>query len=134
MNVQRHVSSNPDRPRPHFASDDVPLPAYLPPETVKVTEWDEVLEALRSPHLLQEPPAVTAVHGGGLGFINGTEHRNRRRALNALVRPEPLQRYREEIVQPTVEKVMHEVLVREAHGMPFRADLVAMLQKVFLAF
>jgi cytochrome P450 len=117
-----------------FASDAVPLPAYLPPETMKVTEWDEVIEALRSPHLLQEPPAVKAVHGGGLGFINGTEHRNRRRALNALVRPEPLQRYREEIVQPTVAKVMQEVLVRDAPGFPCRADLVAMLQKVFLAF
>ena len=77
---------------------------------------------------------MMAVHGGGLGFINGTEHRSRRRALNALVRPEPLQRYREEIVQPTVQKVMSEVLVRDSPEGPFRADLVAMLQKVFLAF
>lgn len=128
------MSSDPEPGALKFASDDVPLPAYLPPETVKVTEWDEVIEALRSPHLLQEPPAVKAVHGGGLGFINGTEHRNRRRALNALVRPEPLQRYREEIVQPTVAKVMNEVLASKAPGAPFRADLVAMLQKVFLAF
>jgi cytochrome P450 len=135
MNVeQQQVPSGPARSKPRFASDDVPLPAYLPPETVKVTEWDEVIEALRSPHLLQEPPAVKAVHGGGLGFINGAEHRSRRRALNALVRPEPLQRYREEIVQPTVEKVMAEVLVRDSADEPYRADLVAMLQKVFLAF
>jgi cytochrome P450 len=134
MNVDSKIASDPQPAGPRFASDPVPLPAYLPPGTVKVTEWDEVIEALRSPHLLQEPPAVKAVHGGGLGFINGLEHRTRRRVLNTLVRPEPLQRYREEIVQPTVRKVMEEVVVRDSPGQTFRADLVALLQKVFLAF
>jgi cytochrome P450 len=117
-----------------FASDEVPLPAYLPPDTVKITEWGEVMEALRSPHLLQEPPLVSDLFGGSLGFINGTEHRQRRRAMNALVRPEPLQRYRTEVIEPTVRQVMGEMLVKPAPDAPYGGDLVPMLHKVFTQF
>jgi cytochrome P450 len=117
-----------------FASDDIELPAYLPAETVKVTEWDEVIEALRSPHLLQEPPAVPGVHGGGLGFINGAEHHTRRLALNALVRPKPLARYRTSVVWPAVRSVMEETLIRDPAAEIYRVDLVAMLQRSFLQF
>jgi cytochrome P450 len=91
--------SAPERPASRrFASDAVPLPGYLPPGTIKVTEWDEVMEVLRSPHIRHEPPMVPAVHEGGLGSIDGAEHRDRRRVLKGLVRPAPLRRYREEVV------------------------------------
>lgn len=71
--------------------------------------------------------------GRNLAMSNGEEHRQRRRLLNALVRPEELVRFREDIILPSVDRWMARS-VKPLGGGRYGCDLAAVVELIFLEF
>ncbi len=76
---------------------------------------------------------VRAFQDGNLAMSKGDEHRKRRRLLNALVRPEQLVRYREDIILPAVQRWMGRATVRNEDG-THSVDLAQVVELIFLEF
>jgi cytochrome P450 len=70
---------------------------------------------------------------GNLAMINGELHRERRRMLNALVRPEELIRFRDHIILPSVERWLSRSVKKNADGL-YSCDLAAVVELIFLEF
>lgn len=70
---------------------------------------------------------------GNLAMSNGDLHRNRRRLLNMLVRPEQLVRFREDIILPSVDRWMGRS-VKQAEDGSMACDLASVVELIFLEF
>lgn len=70
---------------------------------------------------------------GNLAMINGDLHRQRRRLLNSLVRPEELVRFREDIILPSVERWMARSVTKNEDG-DYGCDLASVVELIFLEF
>ena len=70
---------------------------------------------------------------GNLAMSNGDVHRQRRRLLNALVRPEQLIRFREDIILPSVDRWMGRLVKPNEHG-KHACDLAGVVELIFLEF
>lgn len=70
---------------------------------------------------------------GNLAMSNGDVHRQRRRLLNALVRPEQLIRFREDIILPSVDRWMSRSVTKNEDGQ-YGCDLAGVVELIFLEF
>ncbi len=70
---------------------------------------------------------------GNLAMSNGDTHKNRRRLLNMLVRPEQLVRFREDIILPSVDRWMSRSVKKTADGV-LACDLASVVELIFLEF
>jgi cytochrome P450 len=102
------------RSKAAFGNADVSTNNYLTPTELGATNAEEFLTGI-------------------LPMINGDPHRIRRGLLNALVRPEQLVRFREDVVLPSVDRWLGRALVREEDG-SYSCDLAPVVEKVFLEF
>ena len=76
---------------------------------------------------------VREFQAGNLAMINGDLHRQRRRLLNSLVRPEELVRFREDIILPSVERWMNRSVQMNEDGL-YGCDLASVVELIFLEF
>ncbi|HEY1972136.1 MAG TPA: cytochrome P450 [Pseudonocardia sp.] len=115
---------------------------------VHLKSMDEVIEGVRSKKILHHPDMFAGVPAdpvngeinvneflrGSIVFTHGQEHRDRRRLLNHLLRPDALHAIREEIIIPAARTLIEQRLrVRSADGL-HRMDLVEFCERVFLHF
>jgi len=71
---------------------------------------------------------------GSVVFMNGSDHRDRRKLLNTLLRPDALQAIREDVILPAAEHLLASRLARPDEDGAFRMDLVEFCHRVFLHF
>ncbi|API58664.1 hypothetical protein BSL82_04520 [Tardibacter chloracetimidivorans] len=76
---------------------------------------------------------VREFQDGNLSMLNGDAHRHRRKHLNALVRPEQLIYFREDVIVPSVERWLARAVKPDERGM-MRCDLSAVVERTFLEF
>jgi cytochrome P450 len=115
--------------------DAVRLPAYVPPDAMAVTGYDEVMEVLRSSKMRPEPSIENeAVSGGVLTTIYGQEHTTRRRIMNRLVRPAALEHYRDELLVPALVAQLRELSAHPDADGRYRANLVEFTRLPFVHF
>ena len=119
-----------------------------PISRVKVDTLDLMQQVLRSKAVEENadvsadnyvcPNALAATNvrefqQGNLVMSNGDVHRQRRRMLNSLVRPEQLVRFREDIILPSVDRWMGRMVKRNDDG-TFGCDLANVVELIFLEF
>lgn len=119
---------------PDVAGKEVRLPEYLPADTVAITNWEEALEALRSPKLWQEPTIIPDLNRGSFPFLDGLEHHVRRRVFNPLVRPAAVDKYRDDVMPPIIERVMRETLDQSRLEGQYATDLLLLLHRIVVEF
>ena len=71
---------------------------------------------------------------GSVVFMNGPEHRERRKLLNTLLRPDALQAIREDVILPAAERLLASRLAHPDEDGAYRMDLVEFCHRVFLHF
>ncbi len=115
---------------------------------VHLKTMDEVIEGVRGKKIVHHPDmfagvAADPVNGrinaeefleGSITFTPGVEHRDRRRMLNHLLRPEALHSIREEIIIPAAQRLIAQRLAEAGPDGLYRLDLVELLERVFLHF
>lgn len=119
-----------------------------PMSTVRVDRIKDLQAVLRSKSALEsaevsteyyiEPSAAAETNiqeffQGIVTMINGDEHRQRRRLLNSLVRPEELIRFREHVILPSVDRWLGRAVKKNAEGL-YTCDLADVVERIFLEF
>ena len=107
---------------------------YLPPDAIILTEYNEVIDALRK--LAVAPPHVSEApfDDATLQKLTGPPHVKRRRIMNRLVRPTALDRYRDEITLPMLRRRLIELRSSPEPDGTYRTDLVQFLKRTFVEF
>ncbi|HEX3613867.1 MAG TPA: cytochrome P450 [Sporichthyaceae bacterium] len=72
--------------------------------------------------------------GASMMYVEGPSHRNRRKALNPLVRADALSHIREDIILPEADRLLAARLSGSDADGAYRVDLVEFLEKVFIHF
>ena len=88
---------------------------------------------------LAEDPVNGAINvseflDGSVVFMNGTEHRERRKLLNTLLRPDSLQAIREDVILPAARQLLANRLAEPDEDGVYRMDLVDFCHRVFIHF
>ena len=119
-----------------------------PHARVSIDKLDDLQKVLRSKSVVEDanvsadnyicPNALAEINvkefqAGNLAMSNGDLHRQRRRLLNGLVRPEELIRFREDIILPSVERWMSRSVKQNDSG-EFGCDLASVVELIFLEF
>jgi len=116
--------------------DEPRLPEFMPEDSLAVTRYDEMMEVLRSPKMLPEPPTENEeVSGDTLTTLAGPAHTRRRRIMNRLVRTGALDHYRDRLLVPTMRQALLALRDQPADedGL-YRADLVRFTRLPFVEF
>ncbi|MDQ1517491.1 MAG: hypothetical protein QOE80_3321 [Actinomycetota bacterium] len=71
---------------------------------------------------------------GSVVFLNGAEHRERRKLLNTLLRPDALHAIREDVILPAARRLLAARLEHADDDGIYRMDLVDFCHRVFLHF
>jgi cytochrome P450 len=71
---------------------------------------------------------------GSVVFMNGPEHRERRKRLNTLLRPDALHAIREDVILPAAQRLLTDRLAEPDEDGVHRMDLVAFCHRVFIHF
>lgn len=71
---------------------------------------------------------------GSVVFMNGPEHRERRKLLNTLLRPDALHAVREDVILPAAQKLLGTRLAEPDDDGVYRMDLVDFCHRVFIHF
>jgi cytochrome P450 len=71
---------------------------------------------------------------GSVVFMNGSEHRDRRKLLNTLLRPDALHAIREDVILPAARRLLDTRLAEPDEDGVHRMDLVEFCHRVFLHF
>lgn len=115
---------------------------------VDLKTMDEVIEGVRGKKIVHHPNmfagvASDPVNGkinaeefleGSIVFTPGAAHRDRRRMLNHLLRPEALHTIREDIIIPAARRLIAQRLAEAGPDGLHRMDLVEFCERVFLHF
>jgi cytochrome P450 len=72
--------------------------------------------------------------GASMMYVEGPSHRNRRKALNPLVRADALSHIREDIILPEADRLLADRLAAPDADGVYRVDLVEFLERVFIHF
>ena len=98
----------------------------LPPGWVEITDYREALEVFRSPKVgaNRSSPADERFRAGTAIRIDGVEHRDRRRAMNQLLKRNGHAWFRERALHPAVNSNLEALLRDRDHDGTVRADLV----------
>lgn len=122
--------------------------SQCPVSRIKIDTLDAMQKVLRSKSVEENadvsadnyvcPNALAALNArefqqGNLAMSNGEVHRQRRRLLNSLVRPEQLIRFREDIILPSVDRWMSRMVKPNTDG-AFGCDLAGVVELIFLEF
>ena len=88
---------------------------------------------------LAEDPVNGAINvheflDGSVVFMNGPEHRERRKLLNTLLRPDALTAIREDVILPAAERLLAHRLAEPDEDGTYRMDLVDFCHRVFIHF
>jgi cytochrome P450 len=112
------------------------LATYLPEDTAQLTSYQDVVEAVRSTKGVIEPahPSEAPFLRDTLHELDGPPHIKRRRIMNRLVRPDALERYREEIAIPSVLRQLEELSTKPDLDGHYKADLVQISRRIFMEF
>ena len=115
---------------------------------VRISDYDEALRFDRSRWIANAPEVFAAVAGdpvngeinvreflaGSVVFMDGPDHRDRRKMLNRLLRPDALAAIREEMILPAARDYLATHLREPDADGSFRADLVDLCHRTFLRF
>lgn len=115
---------------------------------VHLKTMDEVIEGVRGKKILHHPDMFAGVPSdpvngkinveefleGSIVFSHGQAHRDRRRMLNHLLRPDALSAIREEIIIPAARRLIAQRLAQASPDGLHRMDLVEFCERVFLNF
>ena len=71
---------------------------------------------------------------GSVVFMNGPEHRERRKRLNTLLRPDALHAIREDVILPAAQRLLTDRLAEPDEDGVHRMDLVDFCHRVFIHF
>jgi len=71
---------------------------------------------------------------GSVVFMNGHEHRERRKLLNTLLRPDALHAIREDVILPAAQRLLAHRLAEPDEDGVYRMDLVEFCHRVFIHF
>jgi cytochrome P450 len=122
--------------------------SQCPVSLVRVDDFDLLQKVLRSGAVEQNAHVVAHNYvcpselgdinvaeflDGNVAMINGEAHKERRRVLNALVRPHQLERYREEIILPSIDRWMSRLVKQDEAGR-CTCDVAQLVELVFLEF
>lgn len=121
-------------------------PATCP--VVRVDQFDEALRFDRNRSIVNAAEMFAAVHtdpvngginvreflSGAVPFLDGPEHRDRRKMLNRLLRPDALEVIREDMILPAARDYLDRVLADPSADGVARADLVDLCHHTFLRF
>lgn len=111
------------------------LPAFMPRDSVIVTDYAEMLEVLRSQKMRPEPPTENAVVSGGtLTTVFGADHTRRRRIMNRLIRSDALEHYRDDLLVPAIKQALRTLQEHPDPDGRHRADLVEFTRVPFTQF
>jgi cytochrome P450 len=115
----------------------------------RVEHLGDLIETVRSRSVVNPAEIFAAAHrdpenngainvaefiGGSLSFTDGAVHRDRRKLLNRLVRPDSLEAIREDIIIPSAHKVLARSLASPDADGVYRLELVEFCERVFLEF
>jgi cytochrome P450 len=115
----------------------------------RVQALDDVMTLVRSRTAVDRSPELFAaidadpINGeinlreflsGSFTFVEGDSHRQRRKIMNRLVRPDALEEIREDIIVPEARRLMARLLAQPDADGVFRFDLVEYLERVFINF
>jgi cytochrome P450 len=99
----------------------------------RITRMDDALAVLRSTDFRMESPGHAApLLAGTVRWIDGPDHRARRRILNRLVRREAHERYREQVLIPAMAREIGKVLLTTGPDGLVRVDLIALGRRIFV--
>jgi cytochrome P450 len=115
---------------------------------LRVNKFDDAIKFDRSQSILNAPEMFAAadddpVNGsinvrefleGSVVFMDGGRHRDRRKLLNRLLRPDALNAIREEVILPAAEQLLTERLAEPDSDGVYRMDLVDFCHRVFVHF
>ena len=116
---------------------------------VRVREMEDVATLVRSRTAVDRSPELFAsidsdpVNGeinlreflsGSFTFVEGESHRQRRRIMNQLVRPDALEEIREVVIVPEADRLMSQLRADPDSDGVCRFDLVEFLERVFVNF
>jgi cytochrome P450 len=116
---------------------------------VRIGDLEGVGAAFRSKNVLNtvqmasrefgvgDPAAESTVNdfnAGMLIFQDGVVHRERRKMLNRLLRPEQLINYREQVVLPSLRRVLVQTLAKPDSDGFYRCDLLLACERIFINF
>jgi cytochrome P450 len=115
---------------------------------VRIKDFNEALRFDRSRSIVNAPEMFAGVSSDPLNgeinvreflessvtFIDGPEHRDRRKMLNRLIRPEALAVIREDIILPAASEYLTSHLHTADQDGQYRADLVDLCHRTFLRF
>src|SRR5580658_333914 len=115
---------------------------------VRINDFNEALRFDRSRSIVNAPEMFAGVPSDPLNgeinvreflassvtFIDGPEHRDRRKMLNRLIRPEALAVIREDIILPAASEYLASHLNDPDADGQYRADLVDLCHRTFLRF
>jgi cytochrome P450 len=115
----------------------------------RVQRLDDLVTLLRSKTAVEQSPPLFAAYAadpvngeinirefldGSTMFANGTSHRDRRKLLNQLVRPDALDVIREDVILPEGDRLMEQLLREPGADGQYRMDLVEFCERVFINF
>lgn len=72
--------------------------------------------------------------GPSMMYVEGPSHRNRRKALNPLVRADAISGLREDIILPEADRLLEQMLATPDEDGKYRIELVDFLERVFIHF
>jgi cytochrome P450 len=108
------------------------VPAIVPRDALYLDGYREAAEAMRSPKMRPEPTFHVQEHfrGKSMTSLYAGDHLTRRRAMSALVRGEEIDRFRDQITLPALERQLS--ALANAGGQSVRTDLYQLLRRTFI--
>ena len=115
---------------------------------VRINDYDEARRFDRSRSIANAAEMFAALHAdpvngeinmreflsGSVVFLDGAEHRDRRKLLNRMLRPDALAAIREDIIIPAAHAYLASHLTEPGGDGAYRADLVDLCHRTFLRF
>ena len=115
---------------------------------LRINRYEDALRFDRDRNILNAPEMFAAVAAdpvngeinvrefleGSVVFMNGSEHRDRRKLLNTLLRPHALHAIREDVILPAARRLLDTRLAEPDEDGVYRMDLVEFCHRVFLHF
>lgn len=115
---------------------------------LRVNRFDDVIRFDRSQSIANAPEMFAGVPddpvngeinvreflAGAVMFLEGAEHRDRRKLLNRLVRPQALEAIREDVILPAGRDLLARRLAEPDADGVYRLDLVEFCHRVFVHF
>jgi hypothetical protein len=123
-------------PFQHTPGEAVAPPSYLPADAVRLTRFADLTEVHRNPSFAVAAWESTRPFTDRSLFMipEESEHIARRREINKIASPAALAFHRQEVLIPLMQETLEELSRHPDEDGVYRADLVPMMQRVFVGF